>query len=177
MRMTVAPVVPINVTKSIYLLQVAACAAFFHEIFLVVFFCRPKGWCGDDLGSDRVAKAALCVELFFCLLSGFLLGLIVEENNRSVLRSNVRSLAVIGRWIVVFPENFQQFLITDLFRVKNHVYHFSVICCTAADILIGWLVLVATGITNAGFQNTWGLAKQLFHPPKASCAKHCIFCL
>ena len=86
-------------------LKMAAAEAAFFEIFLVVVFGRVK-FCGrDEFGDNRGGKFMSRIQGldFGC---GCLLLLIVEiKYCRTVLSSDIRSLAIKGRGIVVGEED------------------------------------------------------------------------
>src|SRR5439155_907330 len=84
------------------------------EVALMIVFRAPEFRSRFDLGDDRTAKAPALVQLFLgnfccCLLLGRMI-----ENHRAILRSNIRTLAIQRRGIVVRPKNVKQFVIGDL---------------------------------------------------------------
>src|SRR5580692_10363786 len=75
-------------------LDVAADHAAFFEVFLVVLFGLPERRCWDDLGRDGFSVRASSVELGdLCPGLGELL-VVLSEDDATVLRTPIRTLAV-----------------------------------------------------------------------------------
>src|SRR3954451_13133917 len=82
--------------------KMAARPSALGQVLLVVFL-RPVERSGPgDLGDDRPAELAAGIESLPGGRGGGLLLLVVEEDGRSVLRADVRPLAVQGRRVVRF---------------------------------------------------------------------------
>src|SRR6185295_5609353 len=85
--------------------------AVLFQVPLVVFLRPVELRCGRDLRDDRpLVPAALFEALLRSAGSRLLLG-VEEEDGRPVLLSDVRSLAVERRRVVVLPEDIQELLV------------------------------------------------------------------
>src|SRR4030095_1195857 len=83
-------------------------ASVFREILLMIVFCAIERWCGLDLRDDRSPKTSALFQLGqFGFSGGFFFGRVVE-NNRAVLRTNVRALPIARGRIMAAPENVEQ---------------------------------------------------------------------
>src|SRR6266404_5186027 len=93
------------------------------------------------------------------------------KNHRAILRSDIRSLPVQGRGIMVRPENVEKLIVIDLRRIEFDVHHLSVSGFIGADISIGWILLCPACVSGRGGQHALQIAKSFFNPPEAACAE------
>jgi len=94
------------------------------------------------------------------------------KNYRSILRADVRALAVPRRRVVVRPENVQKFVVADLRWIELHFYDFGMSGLVGANILICRVLLCAPRIPDTGGQNTFYVAKSFFHSPETTGTEH-----
>src|SRR5437667_3009906 len=137
----------------------------------MIFFRTPKLRCGFNLRCDRPIEATALFQSFFrshgCRL---LLGRMVK-NRRTVLGSDIWSLPVQGRRIMIRPENIQKFVVTDLRRIEFHLHHLSVPGPVGANIFIRWILLCPTCVPDRCGQNALQIAESFFHSPETACAE------
>lgn len=100
----------------------------------------------------------------------FLLGRVIK-NHRAILRSNIGTLPVQSRGIVVRPENIQKFIVCDLRWVEFHLHDLDMPRLIGANIFVGWILFCSTGVADCSGQDALRIAERLFDPPKAACAK------
>src|SRR5882762_1851539 len=93
------------------------------------------------------------------------------EDHRTILRSDIRSLSIQGRGIVVRPKNIEQLIVADLRRIELNLHDFRVTGLVAANILVARIFLVATGIPDRSRSHAFEFSKSLFHTPKTARAK------
>src|SRR5437016_3380568 len=99
----------------------------------------------------------------------------MEENGAAVLRAPIRPLAVLGRWIVVLPEDVQQRVIRHLRGIELHFYHLGMSRLVCADFFIRRILSVAAGIAHGRCHHAGSLTKSGFHTPKTSGAESGLF--
>jgi len=136
------------------------------EIALMILFSAIKWARLDDFGDDWLRVALLLAaqgRRCALMLSGA-----VRENRRAVLRTDVRTLAVVGRRIVDFPKNTQQIVITDLRWIVGDLYRLCVARRIAADLAIRGILRVAAGVAARRVQNARYLAEGRFDAPEAA---------
>lgn len=79
----------------------------------MIVFCLEEFLEGDDLGNDRISPQFFGSQFLDRLFSdSFLLSVMVEDN-RSVLCSLIRSLAVQSCWVVNCEEDLENFFERD----------------------------------------------------------------
>jgi hypothetical protein len=79
--------------------------------------------------------------VFFIVQCFLFLFIILVIDHAFVLRAYIIALLFIGGWIVCFPENFEQFIITDLCRVVYDTCEFNMAGIFIANLFIGWIYL------------------------------------
>jgi len=127
-------------------------------------------WC--DLRGDRIAEFR--IRGLLGLLGDFALGLVVGEDNRAILGAVVNPLAVQGGGVVGLPEMLEQRRIVDLLGIEDNLDDLRMPGLTSANLLIGRIPLVSTGIARRdGLDPVEGL-EQSFHAPEASTAESCL---
>ncbi len=106
--------------------EIAARAAVFLEVSLVVFLGAPEGGRRLDHGCDGTPERTGGLESLLGLDGLLLLLGRVEEDHRAVLVADVGALAVdLGR-VVHLPEGLEQGLVGDSGRVVLHLHHLGV---------------------------------------------------
>src|SRR6185503_16164903 len=103
-------------------LQLAAPEPVLFVILLMIFFSLPEGRSWNDLRCDRPAGLPARLELRPGGLGRGLLRRGMIKNYRSILRANIRSLAVSLRGVVILPKHVQQRVIADLGRIKLNLH-------------------------------------------------------
>src|SRR5262245_26201584 len=104
------------------------------QVLLVIFLGPVKGRRGFDLGYDRAVKTAALFQLRALGFGGRFLRRRMIKDNRSILRTDVRSLAVARRRVMVAPENVEQLLIGNFRRIESHFDDFGVASLVAANV-------------------------------------------
>src|SRR2546423_3000299 len=99
------------------------------------------------------------------------------KDNRTVLRTHVRSLAVQSSGIVIGPENIQKLFVADLRRVELYLDDFGVAGLVGADVLVTRVLHFPTCIANGGRHNSFQVTERLLHTPKAACSECSFVCL
>ncbi len=100
----------------------------------------------------------------------FLLGA-MEEHCSQILTANVHALAVRLRWVVVLPKDLDQIIVGDTVRVISHTHGFDVAGGAGADLLVGCLGNMATGVTRFGTQNAIYSTVGGFDSPESASGK------
>src|SRR5215217_1198619 len=90
------------------------------------------------------------------------------KNHRAILGSDIGTLPIHGRWVVVRPEHFQKLLITDLRRIEFHFHHFSVAAFIGANVFIRRIVLCSSRVPDGGTQHAVQIAESFFHSPETA---------
>jgi hypothetical protein len=145
--------------------------AAFREIPLMIFLGAPEFWRGLDLRHNRSRKTAAFVEFFLgCFGRRFLFRRMIE-NGRTILRADVRTLAIQGRRIMIRPENIEKLSITNLSGIKFHFHNLSVAGVVPANVFVGRVVFRSAGIADSGRGHAFQIAKGFFHTPKTASPK------
>ena len=94
----------------------------------------------------------------------------VAENCRAILAAGVVALTIALRWIVRFPEHFQQLLVAHFVRVVDDEDDLGVPGLPGAGLVIGRVRRVATRIADGRgiHAPAWVLPKFTLRPPKAA---------
>src|SRR3954469_12565060 len=93
------------------------------------------------------------------------------ENCRAVLRSEVRTLAVQLRGIVILPKGIQQNFIGNLFGLVANLNRFSMPRAVSAHVLVSRVFHFAAGVTNTRGCHARNLPECCFDTPEASGCK------
>ena len=107
------------------------------EILLVVILCPVKGSEGFDLCNDWRVPDSRSFDFSDDLLSDCLLFIVVVEDHRAVLGSNISTLAVWSSWVVDCEEDLQDLLEGNYLGVKSDLDHFGMSRPPTADLLVG----------------------------------------
>jgi hypothetical protein len=91
-----------------------------------------------------------------------------------ILCSNVRTLPVQCRGVMVRPENVQKFAVRSLRWIELHFHDFGVPCFVSANIFVGGILVLPTGITGRCRQDSLQIAKSLIDTPKTARTKCCL---
>src|SRR5207247_8175700 len=94
------------------------------QVLLVVVLGRPEGLRGLDHGHDRPPPVGLLA--LPRGLSGRALLLVVDEDDRAVLVTDVPALAVELRRVVLAPEDVEELVVRDPLRVVRDLDHLGV---------------------------------------------------
>src|SRR3569623_415731 len=90
------------------------------------------------------------------------------EDGRTVLRAPIGALAVQRGWIVVIPENIEQFAVADAFRIKRDFHHFGVAGRVGTHLFIGGVLHLAARITDPRRTHAGQTAKCLLDAPETA---------
>ena len=93
------------------------------------------------------------------------------EDDRAVLRPDVRPLPVRRGRVVVLPEDAQEISVGDAGGVVLHVDDFGVSRAVGADVLIGRVGQGSSGVADGGRGDAGHLAKSGLHSPETSGAE------
>lgn len=138
-----------------------------HQIFLVVVFGRIERVLRNDLGDDGLIPDTGLVERFlgFLGLRQLLFGVI--EDSGAILRSDVRSLPVFRRRVVILPENIEKLFVGDFCRIKNNLHNFGMPRAIGAYHFVCRVLHRPAAVTDGRFENARRRAKGLLHAPEA----------
>lgn len=141
------------------------------KIPLMIFLGPPEGRRRFDCRDDRAPEATGFLQIFLlCLRCAFLFRG-VEEDRGAVLRSDIRSLPVQRRGVVVGKKYVQKCVIGNPCRVEAHLDDFGVSGAIRADLLIGRVGNAAAGVSAYGVRDARRLAKERFDAPETPCTK------
>lgn len=93
------------------------------------------------------------------------------KDHGTILLSNVGTLPIQRRRIVVRPENIKQLVVTNLRRIEFHLHHFGVTGFVRTNIFIGWIILRSARISNCARDHALQFSEGFFHTPETTCAK------
>jgi len=134
----------------------------------MVFLGAVEGRRRLDGGDDRPAEAlrrcergdgGLCLRLLLAR---------VDEDHRTVLGAEVRSLAVEGGGIMVGEEDFEQPPIGDALRVEGDLHHLGMAGVAAAHIMVARLGEGAAGVADGGVAHPGQGAEDRLDAPEAA---------
>src|SRR5260370_5928234 len=95
----------------------------------------------------------------------------MEEYRGSVLRAEIRALAIYLRGVVHLPERVEQLFVAQLCRIERDLHDFGVARLVGADVLVRRIFRATTAIAYRGVDNSGNAAQCRFDPPKAPCSK------
>jgi hypothetical protein len=137
----------------------------------MIFFGTPELRCRLNLRYHWSAKTPARIDFLpGCFCNRLLLGRVIK-NHRAILRSNIGTLPVQCRGIVIRPENIQKFIVCDLRWVEFHLHDLGVPRLISANIFVGWILFCSTGVADCSRRDALQIAESLFDTPKAACAK------
>ena len=141
------------------------------EVVLVIVFGHKefRGWA--DFRDNRPGPQASLVQLLLAFFGQFFLLVVVIEDDRAVLRSHVGALPVQRRWIVRFPEHFQQVVERDLAGIELDLADFRVPCVALAHLFVGRVVDFAPGVSRLDGDHAVNLLKHGLDAPEAAGAE------
>src|ERR1700744_3263697 len=140
----------------------------FLEVALVTFLCLPEGGGRLDLGHYRGLPLATGSHLGPYLGGDARLGFTMGENHRTVLGTDIWSLAVAGGRVVHAEEQFDQGLVRYFGRVKAHLDPLRVVGVAMADLLVAGIVGSAAGIAADVCAHARHLAEKVFYAPETA---------
>src|ERR1039458_7262611 len=122
-----------------------------------------------DLGHHRPVRC--CRDTCLCFGGDGLLGWVVKEDRRTVLISDVWTLAVeLGR-VVECVEPLHQTLIADLLRIELDLHRLGMAGPVTANLLVGGFVGMAAGVSDRGVGDTGESAESVFDAPETAGCK------
>src|SRR5208283_1494028 len=151
--------------------EMAARAAVLLDVLLVILFGAPERRGGRDFGDNRATEPAAGLEPLFQSSRCRLLGLVVIEDGRAVLSSDVGPLAVQRGRIVKLPEDLQQPLVVNLGWIKLNLNDLGMPGPVRADRLIAWVLQVAAHVADRRPGHSRRPAKCFLNSPEAACPK------
>ena len=92
----------------------------------MIFLCTVEIHKWYNLRDDRPFQFSCLIKLTNEFLRCSFLIRSMEENHRSVLISNIRSLPVLGRRIVLLKEDLEQSVVRNFVAIERQTYCFSV---------------------------------------------------
>lgn len=104
--------------------------------------CSERGDLGDDGGFEFGLRA------FQRSPGDARLFVVFREDDGAVLRAGVGALAVEGGGVVGIPEEVDQLLVGDFFRVVGDLHDFGVAGSAAADLFVGGVFGGASGVAG-----------------------------
>lgn len=141
------------------------------EVALMIFFGHPKLWRWLDLRHDGPIETFALLQLVFQGFGGrFLLRRMIKDHG-TILLSNIGTLPVRRRRIVVRPENIKQLVVTNLRWIEFHFYHFGMAGFVRANIFIRRMILRPARVPNRGRDHPVQFSKGFFYTPETTCAK------
>src|SRR2546421_1076178 len=143
------------------------------EVILVIILGLVECGQGRDFGDDGRREPPL--RGLFRFFGRLFLGGIVIKNDGTILRADVRALAVRGRGIMRFPENLQEFFVGDFPGIEFDLDDLGVAGGARADLLVSRILLCAAGITADDGLHAVQSFEDRFHAPEAAAAKGGLF--
>jgi hypothetical protein len=141
------------------------------KVTLMIFFSLPEPWRWLDLRHDWPIETFAFLQLVFRGSGGrFLLRRMIKDHG-TILLSNIGTLPIHRRRIVVRPENIKQLVVTDLRWIEFHFHHFGVAGFVRANIFIGWIILRSARVPNCCRDHAVQISEIFFHTPETTCAK------
>jgi len=141
------------------------------KVALMIFFGPPKLWRWLDLRHDwPIETSALFQLVFRGFGSRFLLRRMVKDHG-TILFSDIGTLPIQRRRIVVRPENIKQLVVVNLRWIEFHFHYFSVAGFVRANIFIGWIILRSARVPNRCRDHAFQISEGFFHAPETTCAK------
>ncbi len=147
------------------------CLALFFEILLVVFFGHVELSCPFYLGDDRPVELMQLFKVVSRLHGSIVLLLVINENRRALLSTDVGSLPIECGGVVGRPEDLEQAVIGDLGRIVHYLDRLCMPCFACADLLIGRIGCVASHVSDGCGSYARDLSKSRFHAPETPCGK------
>jgi hypothetical protein len=141
------------------------------KVTLMIFFGAPEPWRRLDLRHDWPIETSAFLQLVFRGFGSCSLLRRMVKDHGTILLSNIGTLAIQRRRIVVRPENIKHLVVTDLRRIEFHFHHFGVAGFVRANIFIRWIILRSARVPNRGRDHAFQVAESLFHTPETTCAK------
>jgi len=141
------------------------------KVALMIFFGPPEPWCRLDLRHDWPIETSALFQLTFRGFGGrFLLRRMVKDHG-TILLSNIGTLPIQRRRIVVRPENIKQLVVTGLRWIEFHFHYFGMAGFVRANLFIGWIILRPARVPNRCRDDAVQFSECLFHTPETACAK------
>ena len=106
----------------------------FFKIPLMILLGRIKRADGQNVCHDFFWIFSDSFEGQFCLFRQSFLFTITGENDRTILRTEIRVLAVDSGWIMTIPEYFQQLVVGNDRGIKFNTHDFGVTCSVGTDL-------------------------------------------
>src|SRR6266480_1474207 len=141
------------------------------QILLVIILCLIEPRRRRNLRDDWPAIPAAALALFLRRFGCGLLIVVVIKNRRAVLLTDIRSLSVERRRIVILPENRKQIVIAESLRIVANLDDFGMTGSPAANVLIRGVLHRSAQIPDTRRKNSRYLAICGFYSPEASRAK------
>jgi hypothetical protein len=146
------------------------------KVTLMIFFGPPKLWRRLDLRHDwPIETSALFQLVFRGFGSRFLLRRMVKDHG-TILLSDIGTLPIQRRRIVVRPKNIKQLVVTNLRWIEFHLHDFGVAGFVRANIFIGWIILRSARVPNCCRDHAFQISESFFHTPETTCAKRGFLC-
>src|SRR5580658_10406139 len=93
------------------------------------------------------------------------------KNRRAVLRAGIVSLPVQCGWIVDREKYLKDFAIRNYLRVERHAHRFGMASVAIANLFIGWVRVLAAGVTRLDRLNALQIIEDRFEAPEATAAE------
>ncbi len=111
------------------------------EVILMIIFSRIEYAKSAYFSHDWIGPYFLLVQFLLVVLGERTLLLIVIEDDRAVLRTDVVSLSIHCRWVMCLPKGLEEFVVADNGCIVDDLTDLGMACRAAADFFI-------RGVTN-----------------------------
>ena len=141
------------------------------KVALMIFFGPPKPWRRLDLRHNWPIETSALFQLVFRGFGRrFLLRRMVKDHG-TILLTDIGTLPIQRRRIVVRPKNINQLVVTNLRWIEFHFHYFGVAGFVRANIFIRWMILRSARVPNRCRDHAVQFSKGFFHTPETTCAK------
>ena len=141
------------------------------KVALMIFFGPPKPWRRLDLRHNWPIETSALFQLAFRGFGRrFLLRRMVKDHG-TILLTDIGTLPIQRRRIVVRPKNIKQLVVTNLRWIEFHFHYFGVAGFVRANIFIRWMILRSARVPNRCRHDAVQFSEGFFHTPETTCAK------
>src|ERR1700730_5546670 len=98
------------------------------------------------------------------------------EDDRTILRADVRTLAVQRGGIVVRPENIEELLVAHERWIELDLHHFGMASLVRAHVFVSRILCCTAGVSDRRVRHAARGTKGCFHAPETTRAECRFFC-